>query len=645
MKKFNFFENSLLVRLGLALTLVTVLGLTSMLSAMIIAEATKGEAAAINLAGTLRMQSFRIASMLMDHTHPDYSAHGKAITASMEKLESTLTAPQLTRLFPENPREVRRAGYNVVLQEWQDTMRPMFIAHLKMFTNAPLSLREKALLSPDGAQSPFLFDAVNTFVNDVDIFVKLLEEDIESKNRLLRLIHGSGLMLTLAVMFVTVYLVQTDVLIPLRNLLHAARKITNYDLTARVQHTKPNELGQLGQAFNLMAEELSKLYENLEKRVEDKTFYLERSNRSLDLLYRSLGHLYQRPVAADTYAVLLRDFEETLGTGRGSVCLAQEGAVSSGQLDNALKQVEGDVHICRLSSCPECLSGGTAHWREIARGTRKIFVLPLKDVEGQYGVLQWAVSSDEELEAWQLQLLEALSTHMGIAIGTAQRIEQKRRWSLHEERTAIARELHDSLAQSLSYMKIQVSRLQAILDQNKAGDPAYKVLSELREGLNSAYRQLRELLSTFRLKIDGGLIEALDKAVTEFSSRGNIPIHLVTNLDGCQFSPNEEIHLLQIVRESLANIIHHAHATLAVVSVQQEHDGTVTAIIDDNGIGVAAGLTKAHHYGLTIMEERARTLQGEVMVQLRPEGGTRVHLQFMPLSAKGMPLLQAGGAA
>ncbi len=447
---------------------------------------------------------------------------------------------------------------------------------------------------------------------------------------------------------ITVFIVQRRVFAPLRSLVRAAESIKDRDLTARVTYTAPDELGRVGLTFNLMADELSQLYTDLEKRVQEKTASLERTNRSLDLLYKSIGRLYQRPVSFETHTQLLRDVEETIGIGKGSVCLAQQDVLARGATDVALRRVYGDAGLCEASDCGEAFGGGARRWRESElEGGVQILSLPLGDVEGYYGVLQWTIPRGAMLEPWQLHLLEALCLHMGIAIGAARRIEQKRRWALHEERAIIARELHDSLAQALSYMKIQVSRLQAVVEQQGEEEKTQEVLSELGDGLNNAYRQLRELLSTFRLKVEHGLNEALEKTVTEFSSRGNIPIRFSNSPDDCELTPNEEIHLVQIVRESLANVIHHARASRAEVSIRCGVNGAVTAIIDDDGIGInARGVEgQSEHHGHLIMEERARNLNGTLLVRQRAEGGTRVTLCFVPSSRSGPDLRQAGDSA
>jgi two-component system nitrate/nitrite sensor histidine kinase NarX len=252
----------------------------------------------------------------------------------------------------------------------------------------------------------------------------------------------------------------------------------------------------------------------------------------------------------------------------------------------------------------------------------------------QYGVLILEVPEGRQLEAWQVQLLEALSRHIGVAIGAERRIEQSRRVALLEERAVIARELHDSLAQSLAYMKIQVSRLQMALKSPEKRSEADQILLELRAGMSGAYRQLRELLTTFRLKMEGqNLASALRQTVEEFTERGGLEIGLDIRLEDCALSPNEEIHVLHVVREALSNVLNHARARRAHIQLVSLADGDLRVRVEDDGVGIAKAADQ-HHYGMTIMEERARTLAGRIEFTPREEGGTRVDLVFRPASRK-----------
>ena len=199
------------------------------------------------------------------------------------------------------------------------------------------------------------------------------------------------------------------------------------------------------------------------------------------------------------------------------------------------------------------------------------------------------------------------------------------------ERTVIARELHDSLAQALSYLKIQVTRLQKSKDKERY-DLQQPIIDELREGLSSAYRQLRELLTTFRLKMDtGGLKTALDNTVHQLQERTDMNISLHYQVTDLPLSPTEEIHLLQIVREATQNAINHSRGKTVDVRLTMLDDKSIELTIDDDGIGIPDTPEKLNHYGLAIMNERSRQLGGEVKILAREQGGTRVRFDFQPM--------------
>ena len=639
MQIFNqIFERSLLLRLGVAMATITLLGVIGMASSIIIAGITQGSAETINVAGSLRMQSYRIASLTLLAQRSRSAESWKNVENAIAQFERTLQKPSLQSISIPTPELSLQSAssYSAVTQNWQNNIKPRLIA---------LIPRDQLSQHPQSIQLDIeLLNDINGFVSHIDDLVKLLAQQAEDRITLLSTILGISLFLTLIVVFVTMYVMYTDVFTPLRDLLTCAERAGKGDLNVRSQHTGEDELGRLGEAFNSMAEDLSKLYQNLENRVNEKTADLERSNRSLELLYHSISRLYDAPVAKDTYVTLLTDIEQVLGIGHGLTCLIGTDDVKGNILASTLQTGNGDANICALTDCATCLSGEKIQVQHLGNnGQQHILKIPLHDMEKQYGVMQLEIPSGAVLEEWQTQLLEALSRHIGIAIGTARRAEQSRRLSLLEERGVIARELHDSLAQSLSYMKIQVSRLQSSMARYPDAEDSNQILSELREGLNSAYRELRELLTTFRLKIEGdGLIPTLEKIAAEFADRGKIVIDFNTRLEGWHLSSNEEIHVMQIVREALSNIIHHAKASHAWITLEHGADNMISVTINDNGIGIVPKPQETHHYGMNIMQERARTLGGSLQIQARDAGGTSVTLRFRSGLRRNPITLQQG---
>ena len=545
---------------------------------------------------------------------------------------------RLLRALPTDPRSALQIHYRALVKDWQAHLQPDIATALQgTELNAATAQRT---YGGDVA----LLGKIDGFVEHVDQLVKLLSQNMDAKVTLQRTILGISLFFTVVVIFVSMYMLHTEVLVPLRDLLDYAERMGRGRFDIRTQHTGPDELGRLGRAFNGMAAELSKLYRNLETRVAEKTAELSRSNRSLELLYHSIARLYNGPVARDTYAILLKDIESVLEIGHGSACLVEGESDRAAVLASTFVAGSGDVNLCQVSNCAECLGGAVIHQRLVGDNQRTILALPLMDAERQHGVLQLDIPKGRTLEAWQMQLLEALCRHIGTAIGTARKSEQNRRVSLLEERAVIARELHDSLAQSLSFMKIQVSLLQSALGAHPPAE-AGKILSELRQGLNGAYRELRELLTTFRLKIEGtGLSAALQDTVAEFSRRGDIPIQLDVHLAGCRLSANEEIHVLQIIREALSNVVHHAKARQGKAKVTFDSDGILSATVEDDGIGFN-GPPDTHHYGMAIMQERARSLGGKLETENRTTGGTRVSLSFKPAACSEPVPVQLHGFA
>lgn len=375
-----------------------------------------------------------------------------------------------------------------------------------------------------------------------------------------------------------------------------------------------------------MAGEISRQYQTLEQRVAEKTAELQRSNRALELLYHAIARLYQTPTEPAVYEATLRDIDHVAGLQGSFACIEPRQGGTATVIASTIgpcvdRATQGDeaCNVCRAISADGAETDGA----------RTLLRFPLRDREHHYGMLRLALPTDGALEDWQRQLVEALSRHIGMALGAARRGEQERLLALQQERSVIARELHDSLAQALSYMKIQISLLQrALADPARVGE-AGTILADLRSGVNDAYRQLRELLVSFRLELSGDLGSLLRAAVAEYGERSGVGIELDIRLAGCSLTPNQEVHVLQIVREALSNMLRHALARRAWVSLVCDGVGQVAVAIEDDGVGIDDGPVNGRdHHGLSIMRERARSLGGAIEIGRRPEGGTRIGIRF-----------------
>ncbi len=606
-------NDSIIFRSGLIMGGIVLLALLSMTSSVFIAESTKGDATAINLAGSLRMQSYRIATRLQ-RTGPDSAEHLADVAREIGDFERRLDHLWRTGAISAAAGDPRNRTLRTIQALWRTTVQPTLTS----------------LATGDSLSAVYL-GQVDDFVAQLDAFVKLLEQDTEAKILLLRLAQGIALFLTLVLIFAAMYQLHTTVVTPLQDLVELARKAGRGDLSVRAGHTGADELGVLGQAFNRMAADLSALYADLEARVERQTRALRLSNRSLELLYYTARTLGEAAPAEATYRALMAEIEKLTGMGSVTLCLLHPDTHQATQVFSARPRPTAAPSFCSRPNCDLCLGDGTTHALDAGD---EVFSIPVKDREQQFGVLMVRDPGLDSVAAWQLPLLEAVARHIAVALRAAEQSEHRRRLELLEERNAIARDLHDSLAQALSYLKIQVSRLHAVLDGADPLSEARSIVAELREGLNDAYRHLRELIGAFRLKMDHLRLEdSLAEIAREFARRGQLPVDL--DCAGWPFAlgPNEQIHVVQIVREALQNAVKHARASRIAVRLRRSGDDAVIDV-DDDGIGLPADPERADHFGLNIMRERARHLGGALTLRASPEGGLRVELQFVPATGR-----------
>lgn len=610
----RFFADSLVARLGVALGTIVVLSLVATVSATVYTELFTGKGAAINLAGSLRMQTYWIAVQVLRPGDGDRSR--PELSQSIAEFEARLSKLQRLGGLPTDAADPARRAYERIASEWSDDLKPAIHQAL----NGGLPARV-ALVS-----------RMHAYVLGLDRLVSLLEGDLEQRIQTLRLIQGAALFAIIVVMCISLYFVHARAIVPLADLLHCARRIRVGDFTVRARHVGEDELGQLGQSFNSMVADLATSYADLEARVKEETDKLARSNVSLEVLYNTTRTLAENPLTAATLDSVMRDIERVIGLKACAVCAHEEGdrrgfpiALASELMDPVRASA-----WCTDERCYACFADGGTGVRIVGSGEERLLAVPLAEGGKPHGVLLLRLHPGAPVEDWKIKLLESIGHHIGAALAAAKRTDERRRIALMEERSIIARELHDSLAQSLSYLKIQTARLTALLGENAATEATGEVLRELKLGINNAYRQLRELLTTFRLRIDGrGLSDALLETTREFAERGGIRVELHDGLLGHELDSSEQIHVLQVVREALSNVEHHAHASRAVVRLASER-GQVRVTVDDDGIGIRDAEPPPHHYGLAIMRDRATTLGGTLRVARRSEGGTRVELVFSP---------------
>ena len=601
----QFLRDSVLFRVGLALSALALLSFVSIVISTVIAEDISGRANAVNVSGSLRMLTFRTLSEILQ---PE-----KRVQAleTIKVFERRLLGLERFVVAKSDANAPSVKAVQDVLQRWNTDMRDLEV-------NAGLG---------DISALKQVAHEIPNYVDQIDHVVYLIEIELESKARLLRVIQLALLALIVMISALTIWILRRRLISPLAELVQAAQTVKQGSFSVRVQRVGNDELGQLGRAFNTMVAEIATMYAHLEDKVEEKTRELKRSNESLELLYRISQQLSASDLTLDNVQSVMRDVAAALELGHSMICISENGHLPA-------KVVAGDVTPEEMlamrgqSDCALCFSCKEKSLVEQS-AAQSFVIVPIGDGDRLRGVLPILLGEVKQpLTHEKGRILETVGRHVSNALINMRRTEEKHRLAVLEERSVIARELHDSIAQSLSYLQIQVMRLEKSLDR---GGDTRAIALELKQGLSGAYRELRELIVTFRLRIDaGGFNVALQQTIAEYSEKLGFPVGLDNNLSDIALSGNEEMHVIRIIREAMANIEHHAQARQARVSIQVNEAHFVTAEIVDNGKGFDPACTPENHFGVSIMHDRAHILGGRLEVDSAPGAGTSVSLNFLP---------------
>jgi len=227
------------------------------------------------------------------------------------------------------------------------------------------------------------------------------------------------------------------------------------------------------------------------------------------------------------------------------------------------------------------------------------------------------------------ELLASVGRHLGLAIEKKRLEGEARRLAVMEERHIIGNELHDSLAQSLIGMRLQLNVLNESLARENLGAARYEVKA-LQRAMKQASADLRSLLTDYRLKIDeGGLAQTVANLVERFRRETGIAVFFQNECQALALSPAQEIQVYYIIQEALANIRKHASARNVRILLNNEGD-LYTVLIEDDGLGMAEPEEPmpAEHAGLAIMRERTERLPGQIVIESEPGEGTRIVLIF-----------------
>ncbi len=311
------------------------------------------------------------------------------------------------------------------------------------------------------------------------------------------------------------------------------------------------------------------------------------------------------------------------------------GEVDARRLD-ARQRPGGDCGVCsdalRMDQA-RCAAASCACARVVASSApaaagreERVFVLPLHHGAAPCGVLNLFFDRSCEVPTALQALLPAMGDMLGLALENHRLARRALQDSVTVERLMLAGEVHDSLAQTLTWARMRLALLRTAIDQ---GDrlTAERCLRDLDGSLTDAHGRMRELISDFRTRMDPqGLKQALQQVAVQLHDAAGLQVTVDDQAGELALGAEQELQVFHILREALANVAKHARAHQARVTLAHT-DGQICISVEDDGVGLdGRGVDRRDHFGLDLMRERARLIGGRIELLSRSGSGTTLRL-------------------
>lgn len=616
-----------LMRIGAALLL---LALASIGLTLWVTWQLEGGAAAVNEAGRMRMQTWRLSSAVQALSPPDQ------IIALVKEFDQSLAV--LRTGDPSRP----------LFVPWDESSRREFAVVEALWAQEREEWLRRGALDPTASQR-----MAEEFVEATNRFVLTIERQLSGYTAILNLFQMVMMALAILSAVVMLYTGYMYVINPLGQLQRGLERIEAADFGTRVEVDSHDEFGQVAAGFNRMASTLQSLYTGLESKVRDKTRRIEAQRARLEALYEVSAFLarantieelskgfstrVRQVMKADAVAVRWSDEANQRYLMLATDCFPadmqeEERSLIAGACACGNLKVDARTRVIPIHS------HDAAPMQRCARaGYESLVSVPVRLQQRLIGEVDLFFRSEVRLNADEVELLDALASHLASALEGLRAAALEREAAVGEERSLLARELHDSIAQSLAFLKIQAQLLRNAVTRQQP-QKVMNTLDELDAGIRESIGDVRELLVHFRTRTNVDDIEgALNETLQKFQHQTGLPTRLSIHGEGLPLPADVQVQVLHVIQEALSNVRKHAKASEVMLEVNKGEAWRFT--VRDNGTGFDTSATHDEtHVGVKIMHERAERIGAVVTLQAVADQGTTMTLSLPPNPVSGVPL-------
>ena len=384
------------------------------------------------------------------------------------------------------------------------------------------------------------------------------------------------------------------------------------------------------EAFGILARQYSAAAESTRSRMRDLLTLMEvdrtvRAEGNLQRMLVTVLNEMMKRVAAPAGGVFLADEEGTLqmtasvGLPKGAVPLAYR--LGEGLVGEVAARLEPTV-VGALSEEQRASSG------PLLRSASSVLALPLMSDAKLLGVSVLVHPEPNMFGMEATPYLGLLANQVSLAVRNATAYLQSEELAITEERTRIAREIHDGVAQLLAFSALKLDLVARLMEKDK--DRAQVELDLARDTVRETIREIRRSIFALR-PVDlerYGFVETVRRYVADFGQQNEVRVRLDV-ADVGELTPKSEGVLFRIFQEAMHNVAKHSKATLVEVRLGTDDSGMVFVQVRDDGAGfdvqqVGDRVTSAGGLGLRQMRERVEARGGRLVIDSREGEGTTV---------------------
>lgn len=504
----------------------------------------------------------------------------------------------------------------------------------------PLLLKWNETHSVGTSSRQEILAGLDSLNSELDEWQNLTDAEVNRNIVVLRYTQVALGGLSILSVIVVMWFLFASVLRPLNQLQAGIERLKAGDWKTRVHAEGTQEFSEISAGFNELATHLDDIYFNLESRVEEKTASLAEKNAHLTALYGLTAFLGEQHSVEEMLESFIARVLTLTGAPAAQVCFWNE---NRNQLESVLKkglsesgtkecekiseqfcqQIFASPYPVRIEEPDQSVNLDASHNRFILK-----VVYHIRYRQKNIGIFALfyrdKLSEDRALD----MLLENLGRHFGAAIENMRLSALDQQMAVAQERNILAQNLHDSIAQTLSFVNLQVQMLEgALKDQNS--EQIDDGIKQIKAGVQECYDDVRELLLNFRTRVyKEELGELVQSVLQRFERQTNVKTHLNIQDDGMTLSSTQKLQVIFILQEALSNVRKHARARTVMVNIRNDDSRFEMTVMDD-GIGIDPQLLserKQSHVGLSIMRERAQKVNAQIEIESEIDQGTTVKL-------------------